>query len=60
MFMAGVELDLTMLVRSEAPTAIFTVLTFGVPMLLGFLVGRRSTTARRRRCCSVRSSRATP
>lgn len=40
MFMAGVELDLTALVRSKRPTAIFTVLTFGAPMLLGFLAGQ--------------------
>lgn len=40
MFMAGVELDLTMLIRSKRPTAIFTVATFGLPMLLGFLAGR--------------------
>lgn len=40
MFMAGVELDLTTLLRSKRPTAIFTVLTFGVPMLLGFLAGQ--------------------
>jgi Kef-type K+ transport system membrane component KefB len=40
MFMAGVELDLTLLVRSKRPTAIFTVLTFGAPMLLGYLVGQ--------------------
>jgi len=39
MFMAGVELDLTLLVRSKRPTAIFTVLTFGAPMLLGYLAG---------------------
>ena len=39
MFMAGVELDLTMLVRSKRPTAIFTVLTFGFPMSAGYLVG---------------------
>jgi Kef-type K+ transport system membrane component KefB len=40
MFMAGVELDLSMLVRSKRPTAIFTVLTFGAPMALGFLAGQ--------------------
>lgn len=39
MFMAGVELDLTMLLRSRRPTAVFTVLTFGVPMALGFAAG---------------------
>jgi Kef-type K+ transport system membrane component KefB len=39
MFMAGVELDLSTLSKARRPTAIFTVLTFGFPMALGYLVG---------------------
>lgn len=39
MFMAGVELDLSTLKRARTPTAIFTVLTFGFPMVFGFVVG---------------------
>jgi Kef-type K+ transport system membrane component KefB len=39
MFMAGVELDLSTLKRARTPTAVFTVLTFGFPMALGYLVG---------------------
>ncbi len=39
MFMAGVEIDLTSLNKARRPTAVFTVLTFGLPLALGFLVG---------------------
>lgn len=40
MFMAGVELDLSTLKQAKRPTAVFTVLTFGFPMALGFLAGQ--------------------
>lgn len=39
MFMAGVELDLSSLKKARHPTMVFTVLTFGFPLGLGFLAG---------------------
>ena len=39
MFMAGVELDLSTLKKAKRPTTVFTALSFGFPMVFGFLVG---------------------
>jgi len=41
MFLAGLEIDLNQVRRNRAPTLVFGLLTFAVPLALGILLGRQ-------------------